>query len=84
MLSITFDLPESAFSSFKKTPTELAKEIKNAAVVKFYETGELSQNKAAEILGLSRKEFLRILSAFKVSILLDDQKSIEKEISHFS
>lgn len=83
MLSISFELPESAFSSFKKTPGELSIEMKKAAVVKFYETGDLSQNKAAEILGVSRLEFLKILSSFKVSILDYDSTSIKKELTHF-
>jgi predicted HTH domain antitoxin len=52
-------------------------------VVKFYETGDLSQNKAAEILGVSRQEFIRILSSFKVSILDYDKNFLEKELSHF-
>ena len=83
MLSITFELPESAFSSFKKTPKELGIEIKKAAVVKFYETGDISQNKAAEILEVSRREFLRILSDFKVSVIDYDKSSIEKELNSF-
>ena len=84
MLSISFELPESAFSSFKKTPLELGIEMKKAAVVKFYETGDLSQNKAAEILGVSRKEFLKILSSFKVTVLDYDALSLKKEINNFS
>ena len=38
-----------------------------AAAVKWYETGRISQDKAAEIAGMSRAEFIRALSAFSVS-----------------
>ena len=97
MLSISFELPESAFSSFKKTPLELGIEIGSNSCApvpparslhpvryNFYETGDLSQNKAAEILGVSRKEFLKILSSFKVTVLDYDALSLKKEINNFS
>ena len=48
------ELPESAFSALRKPPAEFVQEMKYAAVVKWYEAGMISQDKAAEIAGLSR------------------------------
>ncbi len=78
MLSISFELPESAFSSFKKTPGELSIEMKKAAVVKFYETGDLSQNKAAEILGVNFRENLFLEDGFIENTKENQYKIIEK------
>jgi predicted HTH domain antitoxin len=38
-----------------------------AAAVKWYETGQVSQAKAAEIAGISRAEFLAALGRFGVT-----------------
>lgn len=59
--------PYAAFAVFRKTPHELAEEVKIAAVVKWYEEGLSSQSKAAEISGLSRVQFLDCLRDHKVS-----------------
>ena len=60
------ELPESAFSALRKTPNEFVQEMKFAAVVKWYEKGMISQDKAAEIAGLSRYDFLILLARFVV------------------
>lgn len=67
MRTLTIDLPESAFAALRKAPDEFVREMRIAAAVKWYEVGELSQGKAAEIAGLTRAEFINALSRFKVS-----------------
>ncbi|XOF34216.1 MAG: UPF0175 family protein [Candidatus Electrothrix sp. YB6] len=56
MHTYQIELPETAFSSLRKTPAEFIREMKYAAVVNWYETGRISQDKAAEIAELSRYE----------------------------
>jgi len=41
--------------------------LRLAAAVKWYETGMVSQGKAAEIAGLSRAEFIGALAKYSVS-----------------
>ena len=67
MTTISIELPESIFSTLGKEPDELAREMKIAAAVKWYELGEISQGKAAEIAGLNRIEFMDVLIRYKVS-----------------
>ena len=67
MNTVTIELPESVFSALRKEPREFAKEMRVAAAVKWYELGEISQGKAAEIAGLNRAEFINILARYKVS-----------------
>jgi predicted HTH domain antitoxin len=65
--TICLTLPLGVFSALKKTPEEFARDIRLAAAVKWYELGVVSQEKAAEIAGMSREDFLLELSKFKVS-----------------
>ncbi|MFO1433868.1 MAG: UPF0175 family protein [Candidatus Competibacteraceae bacterium] len=67
MLQLILQLPESAFSALQKDPEEFAQEMRLAAAVKWYEQGRVSQEKAAEIAGLSRVAFIMALSRFQVS-----------------
>jgi predicted HTH domain antitoxin len=76
------ELPETAFSSLRKTPAEFIREMKYAAVVKWYETGRISQDKAAEIAGLSRYEFLSLLARYEVSAIQLTPEILTEELRH--
>lgn len=76
------ELPESAFSALRKAPAEFVEEMKYAAVVKWYETGLISQDKAAEIAGLSRYAFLRLLSRYEVSVIQYTPSLLAEELRH--
>ena len=52
-----------------------------AAAVKWYELGELSQDKAAEIAGLTRAEFLSALARFKVSPFQYGPEELKEELA---
>jgi predicted HTH domain antitoxin len=64
---VCFELPLAAFSALKKTPNEFARDMRVAAAAKWYEVGLVSQERAAEIAGLCREDFLMELSKFNVS-----------------
>lgn len=72
---MVIELPEGAFSALRVEPAELAREMRLAAAVKWYELGKLSQDKAAELAGLSRVEFIDALARFKVSPI---QETVEE------
>ncbi|MBI5050652.1 MAG: UPF0175 family protein [Nitrospirae bacterium] len=79
-VALKFDMPEGALSALRKDPTEFAKELRLAAAVKWYEMGVISQEKAAEIAGLTRAEFIFSLSRFNVSPFQYTAEEIEKEL----
>jgi predicted HTH domain antitoxin len=60
-------MPETVFSAIRKSPSEFAVEMRLAAAVKWYEMGVVSQEKAAEIAGLTRADFISSLARFGVS-----------------
>ena len=67
MTTLAVELPESVFSALRRSPQEFVQEMRLAAAVKWYELGQLSQGKAAEVAGLTRAEFIEALSRFRVS-----------------
>ena len=64
-MSVTVNVvvPDGALSVLRTDPSEFGEELKRAAVSKWYEMGMVSQSKGAEILGISRSEFLDVLLA---------------------
>lgn len=66
MTQMTMDMPEEAFATLHKTPQEFAQEMRVAAAVKWYELGQVSQGRGAEIAGLTRAAFITALSRYKV------------------
>lgn len=66
-VALTIDMPEAVFSAIRKSPSEFAAEMRLAAAVKWYEMAIVSQEKAAEIAGLTRADFVFALARFRVS-----------------
>lgn len=77
---LTIDLPEDVFSAVRKSPVEFAAEMRLAAAVKWYEMAEISQEKAAEIAGLTREAFITALYRFKVSPFQYSAEEVMQEL----
>lgn len=69
MVSVSIKLPETVFSALRKNPDEFVQEMRIAAAVKWYELGQISQSKAAEIAGITRAEFINALFRYQVDFL---------------
>lgn len=67
MTTVHIRLPDDLFSSVRKSPDEVARDMRVAVAVRWYAQGIVSQGKGAEIAGLSRSEFMRALSDAEVS-----------------
>src|SRR5437870_1843002 len=80
MVRMTIEMPEEAMAALRKDPGSFAREMRLAAAVKWYEMKIVSQGRAAEIAGLSRREFLDALGRFGVTPFQYDADEIVLEI----
>jgi predicted HTH domain antitoxin len=67
IVQMTIDIPAEALGALRKDAQGFARELKLAAAVKWYELKLLSQERAAQVAGLSRAEFIDALGRFGVS-----------------
>ncbi len=65
--TVCMEVDEEVFLGMNKSPEELAGEMRLAAAVKWYEMGLISQERAAQLSGISRAAFIDALSGFGVS-----------------
>jgi predicted HTH domain antitoxin len=79
-VKVTVTVPEGALSALRQSPAEFADELMRAAVAKWYELGTISQSKGAEILGVSRAEFLDVLSRYRVSPFQNDEDDLGAQV----
>ena len=75
MLTLHIQLPEGILT---KDPTELETLAQEALVVRLYDLGELSSGEAADLLQLSRREFLDLVGTYGVSIFDDTQQVVRE------
>jgi len=83
MAKVEVELPETAFSALRKAPHEFVQEMRVAAAVKWYELGEMSQGKAAEVAGLTRVDFINALSRYKVSVFQYTASELTEELNQW-
>lgn len=81
MTTLTMEIPETVFSALNADPQEFARQMRIAAAIKWYELGKISQNKGAEIAGLTRVDFIDALSAAKVSPLQVTPEQLREELA---
>lgn len=74
-------IPDSALSALRHSPSEFASEIKQAAAIHWYRRGLMSQERAAELAGLNRRDFIRALAREGVDVFVLDTNSLARELS---
>lgn len=67
MIQVTIEISDGVLAALRKDPEAFARDLRLAAAVKWYELCQISQERAAEVAGLSRAEFIDALGRFGVS-----------------
>jgi predicted HTH domain antitoxin len=80
MTTLTLELPEGVFSALRRSPEEFGGELRLAAAIHWYQRGQISQEKAAQVAGLDRTDFLMALAREGVDAFVVDFKDLEREL----
>jgi predicted HTH domain antitoxin len=78
--TVTLELPEEVFSALRRSPEEFVREMRLAAAIHWYERGEISQEKATQIAGLDRTDFLLALSRERDDAFVVDIEDLKREL----
>ena len=66
ILQIAF--ADDVFTSLRRSPAEVEQEVRLAAAIDWYRRGLSSQERAAQLAGLPRADFLAELAARKIDV----------------
>jgi predicted HTH domain antitoxin len=80
MPTVALELPEEVFSALRRSPAEFGRELRLAAAIHWYQRGEISQEKAAQIAGLDRSDFLAAVAREHVDVFRVDVDSLKREL----
>ncbi len=81
MTKVNLDLPEEIFSTRRLTPDDFVRDMRLAAAIYWYQKGEVSQEKAAQIAGLNRRDFLTALAREQVDVFVVDMDDLQRELN---
>lgn len=81
MATLTIELPDELYETLRRSPTEVQKDLRLAAAMRWYSQGLISQERAAAIAGLDRTDFLMTLAREKVDAFHVDLDQLAREIS---
>ena len=82
MASVEIPVPESLLAALRKAPHEVAREIRIAAAIHWYQQGAISMERAAEAAGMDRAEFLAELSRRRIDVFVVDEEDLKRELEN--
>jgi predicted HTH domain antitoxin len=74
-------VPESLFGALRRAPHEVVREIRIAAACHWYQQSAISMERAAEVAGLSRREFLAELARRRIDVFVVDEEDLDRELT---
>jgi predicted HTH domain antitoxin len=80
MTTLTLELPEEVFSALRRSPEEFGRELRLAAAIHWHQRGQISQEKAAQVAGLDRTDFLMALAREGVDAFVVDFNDLQREL----
>jgi predicted HTH domain antitoxin len=80
MAALNITVPDSSLSVLSRSPTEFVRDMKLAAAMHWYSQGVMSQERAAELAGLNRRDFIRALARENLDVFIVDDESLAREL----
>jgi predicted HTH domain antitoxin len=83
MFDVKLSLPDEALVALKRTPSEMAEEIRLAAAMKLYELGRLSSGAAAAaaLAGVPRVLFLAKLADYGITTFKMSAEELAEDLA---
>jgi predicted HTH domain antitoxin len=81
MTTVTIELPDGVFSTLRRSPREVEKEVRLAAAIDWYRRGLISQGRAAEIAGIPRADFIDALAAREIEVAQIDFDALDRDLA---
>ena len=81
MTTVAVQLPDAIFAALRRSPSEVADELRLAAAIHWYQQGTLSMERAAEIAGLHRVDFLAELARRRIDVFVVESAALKRELS---
>lgn len=81
MATLTIELPESIFTTLRRSPRELQQDVRLAAAIDWYNRGLVSQGRAAEIAEMTRADFIDALAERRVEVVQIDFDGLDEELA---
>ena len=78
-VKVEFMLPAEVVSKLGDDKKSVSQELKKAGVIDLFRKGRISSGKAAEVLGMTKLNFLDMLSYEKVPYYNKSSEQLEKE-----
>ena len=80
MPEIKINLPEEILSARRLPPDDFVRDLRLAAAIHWYQRNEISQEKAAQVAGLNRRDFLAALAREEVDVFTVDLEDLKREL----
>lgn len=81
MATVTLELPDEVYEALRRSPSEVQKDLRLAAAIRWYSQGLISQERAAMVAGLDRTDFLMSLAREGVDAFAVDIDQLAREIA---
>ncbi|MBD2277398.1 MAG: UPF0175 family protein [Dolichospermum sp. DEX189] len=81
MTKVNLDLPPEVFSARRLSPDDFVRDMRLAAAIFWYQKNEISQEKAAQIAGLNRRDFILALSRQQIDVFSVDFDDLQEELN---
>ncbi|HBL29911.1 MAG TPA: hypothetical protein DD490_23990 [Acidobacteria bacterium] len=80
MANVMFELPDEVYEALRRSPSEVQRDLRLAAAIRWYSQGLISQERAAMAAGLDRTDFLMALAREQVDAFHVDLDQLAREI----
>lgn len=80
-MQITIEVPDELAAALKRTPEELGHDLRLRALAGLVERGFLSSGRAAELAGVSRREFLDWCGRWHVLLHRWDETDVADDLA---